>query len=430
MAPVEVSIQLSFGMVKPTSLTVVAPVGVFFTKDCLVVGGAAITSCVPGALFAGRPTARLACNLGPSATSIQGLKLRVNTPAQTPSVRSWLVEGLVENAGAVGWGEDSIGFDLQQMRDVSITYAGVPDVETQLAVGFRTSEKMDPGSQVEISKPEAFQSRCNVATVSTISLPPVLNCDVHKTKIVLTLSGTLQGGEYAFAIIVKTPSKTPALNEWSLLLKSQMGFVQDAAMSIPGKTIHPELKMVSTPLRWTSSDAGQASTITMGFVVAEKILPNKLGDLLITLPENFAHAIEQECSVESINGALPLLASVDGACKWVDIQLADRVVIRLDPNQEVPPGTYELRFPVTVPEQMPAYNVWLLTFCQPVTGTGACLQAHSPNALATFPSAGFSFGNTPATATAALPAVAIRSSFSASFWAFCTFAVFLQCSHR
>jgi len=212
------------------------------------------------------------------------------------------------------------------------------------------------------------------------------------------------------------------------LLKSQMGFVQDAAMSIPGKTIHPELKMVSTPLRWTSSDAGQASTITMGFVVAETIRPNQFGDLLITLPENFAHAIEQECSVESSNVALPLLASAEGACKWVDIQLADRVVIHLDPNQELPPGTYELSFLVTVPDQMPAYNVWLLTFCQPALGSGTCLQAQSSNALVTFPLAGFGYGSIPA--TAALHAAAMRSRVGASFCAFCTFAVFLQCTFR
>lgn len=285
---------------------------------------------------------------------------------------------------------------------------------------------MDRGSRIEILKPEAFQSRCNVATVSTISLPPVLDCDVHKSSIVLTLSDTLQGGEYAFAITVKTPSTTPALNKWSLLLKSPMGFVQDAAMDIPGKTIHPGFKMVSTPFRWTSSDAGQASTITMGFVVAERIPPNQFGDLLITLPENFAHAIEQECSVQSSNVALPLLATAAGACKWVDIQLADRMAFHLDANQELPPGTYELSFPVTVPEQMPAYNVWLLTFCQPASGSGTCLQAHSSNALVTFPSAGFSHSSTPA--TAALPDAAMRSRGSASLLAFCTFAVFLQCS--
>lgn len=430
MAPVEVSIQLSLGAARPTSLTVVAPAGINFAKDCLVVGGSAVTSCMPGPLFSGQPTARLACNLGPSVTSINGLKLRVNTPAQTPSARAWLVEGLVENAGAVGWGEDSIGFDLQQMRDVSITYPGVPGVETQLAVGFRTSEKLDRGSQIEILKPEAFQSRCNVATVSTISLPPVLDCDVYKASIVLTLSETLQGGEYAFALLIRTPSTTPAFNEWSLLLKSQKGFVQDAAMNIAGKTIQPDFKMVSTPLRWTSSDAGQASTITIGFIVAETIPPNQLGDLLITLPENFAHAIEQECSVESSNGALPLLASVQGTCKWVDIQLADRVVIHLDRNKEVPPGTYELSFPVTVPEQMPAYNVWLLTFCQPASGSGTCLQAHSSNALVTFPWAGFSHGSMPAVAAGDLPAAAMRSRVSASFWASFAFAVFLQYSCR
>jgi len=88
--------------------------------------------------------------------------------------------------------------------------------------------------------------------------------------------------------------------------------------------------------------------------------------------------------VVSTNSELPLFeADVDES--WVDISMVDRLSIKLDSGKEVPVGDYSFEFPVTVPEYMPAYNVWLLTLC----GLGTCQQHFSAQALATFPMAGF-----------------------------------------
>lgn len=73
---------------------------------------------------------------------------------------------------------------------------------------------------------------------------------------------------------------------------------------------------------------------------------------------------------------------------WVDISLVDRLSIRLDATQELPAGDYAFEFPVTVPEYIPAYNVWMVTFCG-YSAAGVCQQHFSPLALVTFPLAGF-----------------------------------------
>merc|ERR1712064_6972 len=61
-------------------------------------------------------------------------------------------------------------------------------------------------------------------------------------------------------------------------------------------------------------------------------------------------------------------------------------------SQAVVVGQYRLRFPVSVPEQIPVYNVWLLTFCESVEGA-SCTEPSGANSLLTFPIVGFNHGD-------------------------------------
>mmetsp|Transcript_66823 Transcript_66823/g.211492 ORF Transcript_66823/g.211492 Transcript_66823/m.211492 type:complete len:218 (+) Transcript_66823:3-656(+) len=199
------------------------------------------------------------------------------------------------------------------------------------------------------------------------------------------------------------------MNLFSVVLVGRYQAIEDAAMDIPGQPLLTGYSIQATPLSWTASEAAQASSITMGFQVNNEIPLDRLGKVLLTFPDNFAHAIERECNVEVLDTSLPLLAQDSGQCSYIDIRNLDRLLIHLDPNKVIPPGSYQFRFPVTVPEQMPAYNVWLITFCG--SSSTSCLQPHGSEAMLTFSLAGFHLGEaSPGSGRQAAPSAAWRTA--------------------
>ncbi|CAE8634137.1 unnamed protein product [Polarella glacialis] len=194
----------------------------------------------------------------------------------------------------------------------------------------------------------------------------------------------------------RTPSVTPAENQFSLTVYNADGAVSDAVLSIPGRAINAGLWLAPRPLLWTAADAGQASSVTIGFSVKEALTRGTLGSVLVKYPEGFFHTMGSSSQVKISSALLPVLrdSSRGGRGGWVDISLADRWVIQLDPDSAVPAGVYDFQFPVTVPEQMPAFNFWQLTVCRPSTGA-QCLQPDSPQSLATFPHVGFRLNAAP-----------------------------------
>jgi len=390
-AYVEVSLLIVLGDARPTLITVIAPPTFMFKPNCLVAGGSGILGCSPGPMIAGRPTAQLSCSAADLTNIVQGIKVFVGTPSEMPASRNWFVEAsMVKTGTLIGWGEDSAGITITPMKDVGVVYAGVPNIMSQLALRFRTSETLNRGGKLNIVTPPGFVISCVGTALKAISLPGLLECKVKAPSVFLTLNDTLTPGEYAFAITVRTPVATPTPNTFSLLLVDERGRVQDSAMNLPGQDIRTDLGVVGTPLKWTSSEAGQASTITIGFTVKETVSVGLLGAILITFPENFGHAIEKASSVVSKRDQLPLKKG-DSDSDWLDFRMVDRLIIILDPAKRVEKGNYQLEFPVTVPEQMPAYNVWQVTLCQH-SANGVCLQAQGPQSLLTFPFAGFYLG--------------------------------------
>jgi len=391
-AEVEVSLLLLLGSVRPALITVIAPPTYAFKSNCLVYSVPEIASCSPGPTYAGRPTAQLVTSTSALTEIVQGVKILVTTPPLMPAIRSWFVEGTMSSSAVLGWGVDNNGFTIQPMQDVNFVYAASPNIASLFAVSFRTSETINRGGKINIMIPDEFTISCSGSALEIMSLPGVLECDLKLSSVNLTLNDTLTPGDYGFGLTVRTPNATPASNLLSLLLRDERGKVQDAVMNMPGKPISQDLLVDQRPFRWTSSQAGQASSITVGFTVNQQIALGVLGAVLITFPENFGHAIETEDDLKFNVGQLPLMPSGGNtSTSWLDFSLVDRLVIVLDPTQGVSPGDYEIEFLVTVPEQMPAFNVWQLTLCAYSTN-GVCIQPEGSQSLVTFPFAGFYHG--------------------------------------
>jgi len=227
--------------------------------------------------------------------------------------------------------------------------------------------------------------------LKSISAQPLLF--LRESPPLLALNDTLAPGSYTFSVIIETPRNTPARrlsgNKFSLLLLDKNQQVQDASMNMAGQEIRSDFVAQALDLSWTSSEAGQASSITLGFKVRSEIPRGVVADFLIMLPTNYAHAIEKKDSVRSLNSMLPLREV--GTRGWVDFRMMDRLVIHLDPNKPVPVGEYKFILPVTVPEQMPVGNFWRISLCG-YSDTGPCLTPESPQSLVTFPLAGFKIG--------------------------------------
>jgi len=394
MAEIEVSLLIDPQQTTPTSLVLVAPLGFNFTSNCLVTGGGFILGCEPSRSIAGLPAATLDCKPGGLNQVITNLRVKVTTPDATPNVRSWYVMGkFAVTDEQVGWGQDPEGFEVKQMEDTSVEYAGMPLIDTQMVVQFKTREQMDLGAQIKIINPPEYTVRCSGDQFNSIYLPGILECTTRRGFFTLALNDTLAPGSYAFSVLIETPRDTPGRrlsgNKFSLLLLDKNQQVQDASMNMAGEEIRSDFVAQAIDLSWTSAEAGQATSITLGFKVRSEIPRGIVADFLIMLPMNYAHAIEKKDAVRSLNSMLPLREV--GTRGWVDFRMMDRLVIHLDPNKPVPVGEYKFIFPVTVPEQMPVGNFWRVSLCG-YSDSGPCLSPESDQTLVTFPLAGFKIG--------------------------------------
>merc|ERR1719409_734888 len=178
MAEVEVKIRLNPKGTAPTELQLVAPPQFNFTSNCLVNGGKDIISCMPKKTIAdGRKTAVLTCRETGLREAPEDLRIVVRTPAKTPSTKAWFLEGMNSwSQDQLGWGEDAVGFDVLQMEDTGVSYAGVPKLSGQIAFKFETQETVDAGGMLRIELPPGFEVDCAGEKLRPISLPGSLTC--------------------------------------------------------------------------------------------------------------------------------------------------------------------------------------------------------------------------------------------------------------
>merc|ERR1719162_2813030 len=111
----------------------------------------------------------------------------------------WFVEASMAETGALsGWGMDSTGITITPMKDVSAVYAGIPNIKSELAFSFRTSETINRGGQIKVETPVGFVISCMGDALKVLSLPGLLECKVQPPSVFLTFNDTLTPGEYAF----------------------------------------------------------------------------------------------------------------------------------------------------------------------------------------------------------------------------------------
>lgn len=403
LSDIEVQLTVHLGGAQPTFLRLFAPPGFTFAASCLVAGsgGSQVEACSRDTPVFGRSVALIACKEDGAEGSILGLKLLVSIPAGTPSVRSWLLDGRVEATNQqVGWGQDGDGVDVVQMQDVSVVYAALVATKGYMAFCFRAGDILERGGQVQVVYPPEYVLGCT--GLHEVSLPGVLDCNTDVPgSLFLTLNGTLVEGDYAFLVAATTPQETPVPNQFSVLLLDTKGNVRDAAMGVSGMPLQQGIYASAGPLLYTSSEAQQASIITVGFDVTVAIERNVVSAVLITLPENFVHNVGGSDGLVISNEANEAMRL---QVQSVDTSVQDRLTILMDTTLSVPEGRFRFSFPATVPQKMPAYNVWQVTLCRNrnTTGVGAaCTQAYGPGALVTFPVPGFRHSDAPVGSAAA-----------------------------
>jgi len=399
IAEIVVKIDLDPKGSAPTELKVVLPPLFNFTDNCLVSGMPVFTACVPKrALDDGRQVASIQIEDAGLIAPAKDLRIRVRTPDKTPPTRAWFIEGLDvwDLDKQVGWAEDREGFPVKQMMGTSFVYPGTPNVEYQYMVWrFTTEVVVGAGGYLEVVMPPGFETFCDGINLKKISMPDSLGCHVVDPELLkLQFNNTLVPGEYSFGLTVTPPIKTPLDNMFSLILYDRFGMVQDAAMNLAGRPIQKGLRIRAFPLKWTSSQVGQESAITIGFNILEE-LPDRaiypelqIGEILINFPVGFVHAVEREAFVEVVNKQLPLLNN-----GWLDYTQMDRLRFFIDTDIRrggIKTGEYRFVFPAWVPPTMPAFNCWQISLCR--EGAGGCMTPGDPSVLLTFPIPGFNFG--------------------------------------
>merc|ERR1719201_1539988 len=104
--------------------------------------------------MAGRHAAILTCRDDGLQEMPSNLKVFVRLPPVTPKQRSWFVQSWATIGGVskpTGWGEDvTRGFPVIQMRDSGIIYPGIPEKPSQMAVSFKTQEKLETTCYVRV----------------------------------------------------------------------------------------------------------------------------------------------------------------------------------------------------------------------------------------------------------------------------------------
>jgi hypothetical protein len=278
-------------------------------------------------------------------------------------------------------------------------YAAIAGATTTMAIGFRTSTKVDAGAHIVLHKPLEFYLFCSQDSTKRGSLPGILWCDVSVPWLFdLTVNDTMESGDYSFATIARIPNQQPQNNTFSILVYDVDYAVQDAHMHLPALQLVRNLWLSAMPLTWTMSDPGVESEIEIGFTVDGELAVDQMFSMVVLIfPEGFKHTLKDMSDVDdkvTITKDLPTLEdAVDFESKpGIDPEEVSGSILRinLDLSKELAVNTYTIAFPVMVPTTLPAWNIWQIFICK----TNDC-NPHPPeqsNVLVSFAVNGFEFG--------------------------------------
>jgi len=397
MAEITVQLHVVPHVSAPTELKVVAPEGFNFSAaNCLVEGGDDVISCTPTMPVVGRSAATLICKETGLRHPPPDLRIRVTTPRVDPLLKSWFIEGIDSDSEAqLGWGEAE-GLFIRMMPDTYVSFPGIPFIPQKMVWRFRTEMIVQAGGWLEVALPQGYRPNCNGKNFVPIALPSSGGCNAaDPQRVIVFLNSTMVPSEYAFALTVEAPEKTPLANIMSLTLKDRHGNVQDGSIDLPGVPIRDKLQIEEDELIWTESRQGRPTLITMGFTPKDTlpdnvVAPNQqVQEILMTFPSGFVHLVESPLDFVALNEEMPF-AQPD----WLDYMQKDRLRVRLNLNQSawltLRSGNYRFRFPVLVPEQLPIFNVWQLSLCR--SDKGKCDSPTAPAVIVNFAYPGFKFG--------------------------------------
>ncbi|CAE7825321.1 unnamed protein product [Symbiodinium sp. CCMP2456] len=168
-AVVDVILNIDAGSAIVRELIIIAPPSFLFDESA----GGCGNMCLPGEALSStsRRTATIQSPTGEPLTQLRNLKVRVLTPAQTPSSVTWYVEGRGQGAGTtVGWGEGP-GFFVTQMAGTSVMYPAVATI-AQAQIVFTFALNINAGNQINIEAPPGFILTCSTeGALKQISLP-------------------------------------------------------------------------------------------------------------------------------------------------------------------------------------------------------------------------------------------------------------------
>jgi len=408
-ATVTARITLALASTMPSEIFIVAPLGFNFTEDCLEQGGwnGEIVSCTPVNNVAGRATARLVCKSGGISGDVSGIWVSVTSPAASAVDPSWYVSVVDASGQQEGWGHDPVGFSVAQMLGSTVVYSGVPDMSGLMIVGFVTRKQIPSKGKIRVGYPSTFIILCEGAFFEQLGLRGDFSCTVGDGYFELTIDYPISIGQQAFAVTATPPAAEPVDNSFYIKLIDTDEEVIDAAMNIQGLQIQHGLPMTALDLTWSNSEAGQRSTVSLGFELVSdlpELNPPVLHELVVQLPPDFSQQVTNALHIEWADKALPYAQAtpaglLDGPLMpvWLDATDPSRLNIFLDEAaaEDLEVGTYRFSFPVVVPALIPAYNVFTVTLCTPppVNATYTlCTGAQDSRALVSFPITGFNLG--------------------------------------
>jgi hypothetical protein len=356
----------------------------------------------------------------------------VLTPALIIGERNWFVEARDSNGQQLGWAEDPQGISIHPMPDANVVYSGIVEVSGLMVFRFTTEVKVPAGGRLQIGYPRMYAISCYGTSLEKVSLEGNVQCENYPQLgyFDLRMPRPLPPGQHAFAVmsipcacpiapltvlvdVGACPPVRPACpqlteaNAFSIKVYDSYGEVSDAAMNVDGRTVQRPFRLRSMPLIWSNSEARRPATVTLGFELLEE-LPLEgspvMSEVVVEVPPWFEQLINRTSDFQGWSSTVlgdippPLGLPLMRGSSWLDYSSHTRVRVHLNEQetQVLPVGWYRFSFPVMVPARMPAYNIWLLTVCGPVTPehTAPCSGSDDPRSLVTFPLRGFDLGQT------------------------------------
>lgn len=311
------------------------------------------------------------------AASGKVFELQVITPSATPSDTRWFVMALSPSLQTLGWGQDP-GFAITPLP-VRLAYAPIPSFTGWLAASF-TIPLIRQGQYILVSAPPGFQVICpgpavgksdglcnefSTAPAAVRSFGPL----ERTVNVSLAVSGVLEGANVVYSVLlgVTTPAYVQGGLNWDVRIIDASANVVDSSIGVraptSGAAWRSDLYVESPTLSWESPpQAGESSVVTVEVTFERRA--QAIRALLIFLPENYRHDIQNKNQLKCINRDFPVAIDVDWQVfwnvRWVRILVAQPASQAVD---FIPAGTYQFKFPIMVPMTLPASTEFYLALC-------------------------------------------------------------------